>query len=61
MFRLGGPANEGITSGLAPRQGYANGDLVKSAEERRKVLSELAGPPNLNIGLLSVLIIYYLY
>ena len=22
MFRLGGPANEGITSGLAPRQGY---------------------------------------
>ena len=43
MFRLGGPANEGITSGLAPRQGYANGDLVKSAEERRKVLSELAG------------------
>jgi len=23
MFRIGGPANEGITSGLAPRQGYA--------------------------------------
>jgi len=22
MFRIGGPANEGITSGLAPRQGY---------------------------------------
>ena len=43
MFRLGGPANEGITSGLAPRQGYSNGDLVKSAEERKKVLSELAG------------------
>ena len=43
MFRLGGPANEGITSGLAPRQGYSNGDLVKSAEERKKVLSELGG------------------
>jgi len=43
MFRLGGPANEGITSGLAPRQGYADTGLVKSAEERRKVLSELAG------------------
>ena len=43
MFRIGGPANEGITSGLAPRQGYADTGLVKSAEERRKVLSELAG------------------
>ena len=43
MFRLGGPANEGITSGLAPRQGYADKGLVESAEERRKVLSELAG------------------
>ena len=43
MFRLGGPAYEGITSGLAPRQGYADKGLVESAEERRKVLSELAG------------------
>ena len=33
MFRLGGPANEGITSGLAPRKGYSNGDLVKKAQE----------------------------
>jgi hypothetical protein len=43
MFRLGGPANEGITSGLAPRQGYDKGELVKSAEERKKVLSKLVG------------------
>ena len=43
MFRIGGSTNTGITSGLAPRQGYSNGDLVKSAEERKKVLSELAG------------------
>ena len=43
MFRIGGSANEGITSGLAPRQGYAESGLAKSAEERRKVLSELAG------------------
>ena len=28
MFRLGGPANEGITSGLAPRQGYVDARLV---------------------------------
>ncbi len=43
MFRIGGSTNTGITSGLAPRQGYADTGLVKSAEERRKVLSELAG------------------
>ena len=28
MFRIGGPANEGITSGLAPRQGYEDGKSV---------------------------------
>jgi len=28
MFRIGGPANEGITSGLAPRQGYRNSGLA---------------------------------
>ena len=28
MFRLGGPANEGITSGLAPREGYAKSGLA---------------------------------
>jgi len=43
MFRIGGSTNTGITSGLAPRQGYAESGLAKSAEERRKVLSELAG------------------
>ena len=43
MFRIGGSTNTGITSGLAPRQGYADRGLVESAEERRKVLSELAG------------------
>jgi hypothetical protein len=42
MFR-GGSTGSGITSGLVPRQGYDNGKLVESAEERRKVLSELAG------------------
>ena len=29
MFRKGGSANEGITSGLAPRQGYANKGFVE--------------------------------
>ena len=43
MFRIGGSTNTGITSGLAPRQGYAESGLAKSAEERKKVLSELVG------------------
>ena len=41
MFRSGGSLGEGITSGLAPRQGYSNGDLVKSAEERKKLLQAI--------------------
>ena len=43
MFRLGGPANEGITSGLAPRQGYSNGELVKKAQEDAALMRRLAG------------------
>jgi len=37
MFRMGGTA-EGITSGLAPRQGYANG---LSADLRKKKISDV--------------------
>jgi len=36
MFKLGGSAGEGITSGLKPRQGYITGDQVKK-------ISALAG------------------
>ena len=36
MFKLGGSAGEGITSGLKPRQGYVTGDQVKK-------ISALAG------------------
>ena len=36
MFRLGGPANEGITSGLAPRQGYA----LSTSERLRKAAGQ---------------------
>ena len=43
MFRLGGPANEGITSGLAPRQGYDKGDLVKKAQEDKALMQKLVG------------------
>ena len=48
MFRLGGPANEGITSGLAPRQGY-QGDgmsqLVKQLPELRRIAKEESYQP----------------
>jgi len=40
MFRIGGPANEGITSGLAPRQGYEKG---KTVEDYKQILGEAAG------------------
>ena len=47
MFRKGGSANEGITSGLAPRQGYSNGDWVKQVlptEQEISSISKLMGP-----------------
>ena len=50
MFRIGGSANEGITSGLAPRQGYEHGGshtyeerVGKSAEERAAILRKAIG------------------
>ena len=36
MFRIGGPSNEGITSGLAPRQGYA----LSTSERLRKAAGQ---------------------
>jgi len=48
MFRIGGSAGEGITSGLAPRQGY-QGDgmrqLVEQFAEYRKIAKEQAYQP----------------
>ena len=41
MFRTGGSAGTGITSGLAPRQGYDNGKLVQDAREREKLISSM--------------------
>ena len=43
MFRMGGNTDQGIMSGVAPRQGYDDGKLVKDAEERKKLLMRLAG------------------
>ena len=46
MFRMGGNTDQGIMSGVAPRQGYANGDLIRGAKERKRVLSEMIGRPS---------------
>ena len=42
MFRIGGSAGDGITSGL--RQGYAYGDSVDSLRARMEMVNELAPP-----------------
>ena len=44
MFRIGGSAGDGITSGLAPRQGYAHepGHVVQD-DWRKKKLSDVFG------------------
>ena len=41
MFRTGGSA-EGLTSGLAPRQGYANQSLVKQIQDKKSIIEALA-------------------
>ncbi len=43
MFRLGGNTDQGIMSGVVPRQGYSNGDLVKKAQEDAALMRKLAG------------------
>jgi len=41
MFRTGGSA-EGITSGLAPRQGYKNANLVEQLQSQKSIIDTLA-------------------
>jgi hypothetical protein len=43
MFRIGGSTNTGITSGLAPRQGYANGPgIVEQIQQKKSIIDALA-------------------
>ena len=42
MFRIGGLTNTGITSGLAPRQGYANKGMVEQIQNQKSILDALA-------------------
>ena len=44
MFRIGGSAGTGITSGLAPRQGYQTGKMVTDYEEKLKMLRGVQMP-----------------
>ena len=46
MFRLGGNTDQGIMSGVVPRQGYDNGELVKKAQEDKALLQKLVGKPS---------------
>ena len=41
MFRKGGSAGEGITSGLAPRQGYQDGESVQPFDLRNATMDQL--------------------
>ena len=41
MFRIGGTA-EGITSGLAPRQGYDTGNIVEKIQSQKSIVDALA-------------------
>ena len=45
MFRTGGSTGTGITSGLAPRQGYSNGLSAEQIQDIRKQAKELSYQP----------------
>ena len=41
MFRTGGSA-EGLTSGLQPRQGYKDANLVEQLQQKKSIIDTLA-------------------
>ena len=42
MFRTGGSTGTGITSGLAPRQGYYTGNMVEKIQTQKSILDAIA-------------------
>ena len=42
MFRMGGNTDEGIMSGVVPRQGYANQGIVKQIQDQKSIIDALA-------------------
>ena len=50
MFRLGGNTDQGIMSGVVPRQGYGTGEMVEDYEEKLKMLKGVAMPPDRSLS-----------
>jgi hypothetical protein len=42
MFRLGGNTDQGIMTGVAPRQGYDNGNIVEQIQQKKSIIDALA-------------------
>ena len=50
MFRLGGNTDQGIMSGVVPRQGYQTGEMVEDYEQKLKMLQGVAMPPDRSLS-----------
>ena len=50
MFRLGGNTDQGIMSGVVPRQGYRTGEMVEDYEQKLKMLQGVAMPPDRSLS-----------
>ena len=46
MFRLGGNTDQGIMSGVAPRQGFAESGMAQDYDEKLKMLQRVSMPPD---------------
>jgi len=46
MFRLGGNTDQGIMSGVVPRQGYAEAGMAQDYNEKLALLNKVAMPPD---------------
>ena len=56
MFRKGGPAMEGVMTGIEDRTNYQRGSLVQQAQQRKKLLQELVGQPSPGSALTNFLL-----
>ena len=56
MFRKGGPAMEGVMNGIEDRTNFNTGDLVKKAQQRKKLLETLVKQPSPGSALTNFLL-----
>ena len=54
MFRLGGNTDQGIMSGVVPRQGFAESGMAQDYEEKLKMLQGVAMPPDRSLSNLLI-------